>query len=111
MWDGSIKTKLNENDLSNIAEIINKEDIKAVSICFLHSYVNPQHEIQSRNYLSKLIKEDVVISLSHEIAREWREYERASTAVMNSYIGPVTNNYLKSLQKQLEGSNYKNLFI
>lgn len=107
MWDGSVKTKLNEDDLSNIAEIINKEDIKAVSICFLHSYVNPQHEIQSRNYLSKLIKEDVVISLSHEIAREWREYERASTAVMNSYIGPVTNNYLKSLQKQLEGSNYK----
>ena len=107
MWDGSIKTKLNEDDLSNIAEIINKEDIKAVSICFLHSYVNPQHEIQSRKYLSKLIKEDVVISLSHEIAREWREYERASTAVMNSYIGPVTNNYLKSLQKQLEGSNYK----
>ena len=107
MWDGSIRTKLNEDDLSNIAEIINKEDIKAVSICFLHSYVNPQHEIQSRNYLSKLIKEDVVISLSHEIAREWREYERASTAVMNSYIGPVTNNYLKSLQKQLEGSNYK----
>ena len=107
MWDGSIKTKLSEDDLSNIAEIINKEDIKAVSICFLHSYVNPQHEIQSRNYLSKLIKEDVVISLSHEIAREWREYERASTAVMNSYIGPVTNNYLKSLQKQLEGSNYK----
>ena len=107
MWDGSIKTKLNEGDLSNISEIINKEDIKAVSICFLHSYVNPQHEIQSRNYLSKLIKEDVVISLSHEIAREWREYERASTAVMNSYIGPVTNNYLKSLQKQLEGSNYK----
>ena len=107
MWDGSIKTKLNENDLSKIAEIINKDDIKAISICFLHSYVNPQHEIESRNFLSKLIKEDVVISLSHEIAREWREYERASTAVMNSYIGPVTNNYLKSLQKQLEGSNYK----
>ncbi len=107
MWDGSIKTKLNEDDLSKIAEIINKEDIKAVSICFLHSYINPQHEIESRNILSKLIKEDVVISLSHEIAREWREYERASTAVMNSYIGPVTNNYLKSLQKQLEGSNYK----
>ena len=107
MWDGSIKTKLNENDLSKIAEIINKEDIKAISICFLHSYVNPKHEVQSRNFLSKLIKEDVVISLSHEIAREWREYERASTAVMNSYIGPVTNNYLKSLQKQLEGSNYK----
>ena len=107
MWDGSIKTKLNTSDLSKIAEIINKEDIKAVAICYLHSYVNPQHEIQSREFLSKHINEDVVISLSHEIAREWREYERASTAVMNSYIGPVTNNYLKSLQKQLSDSNYK----
>ena len=107
MWDGSVKTKLNENDLSKITDIINKEDIKAVAICFLHSYVNPQHEIESRKFLLKHIKDDVVISLSHEIAREWREYERASTAVMNSYIGPVTNNYLKSLQKQLAGSDYK----
>ena len=107
MWDGSIKTDLNENDLSKIVEIIKKEDIKAVAICFLHSYVNPKHEIECRKFLSKHINDDVVISLSHEIAREWREYERASTAVMNSYIGPVTNNYLKSLQKQLEGSNYK----
>ncbi len=107
MWDGSIKTKLNINDLSKIADIINKEDIKAVAICYLHSYVNPQHEIESREFLSKHINENVVISLSHEIAREWREYERASTAVMNSYIGPVTNNYLKSLQKQLAGSDYK----
>ena len=107
MWDGSVKTKLNENDLSKITDIINKEDIKAVAICFLHSYVNPQHEIESRKFLLKHIKDDVVISLSHEIAREWREYERASTAVMNSYIGPVTNNYLKSLQKQLAESDYK----
>ena len=107
MWDGSIKTKLNTDDLSKIAEIINKENIKAVAICYLHSYVNPQHEIESREFLSKHINENVVISLSHEIAREWREYERASTAVMNSYIGPVTNNYLKSLQKQLSDSNYK----
>tara|TARA_B100000575_G_scaffold41769_1_gene29351 strand:- start:1241 stop:3253 length:2013 start_codon:yes stop_codon:yes gene_type:complete len=107
MWDGSIKTKLNIDDLSKIADIINKEDIKAVAICYLHSYVNPQHEIESREFLSKHINENIVISLSHEIAREWREYERASTAVMNSYIGPVTNNYLKSLQKQLAGSDYK----
>ena len=50
MWDGSIKTKLNENDLSQIAEIINKVDIKAISICFLHSYINPQL-IQLKIYL------------------------------------------------------------
>ena len=74
----------------------------------MHSYVNPEHEIKTREFLSKNIKEEVVISLSHEIAREWREYERASTAVMNSYIGPVTNNYLKSLKNQLQNSEYTN---
>jgi len=112
MWDGSIHTSLNENDLSKIAKIINDEDIKAVAVCYLHSYVNPEHEIKTRKFLSKQIAEDVVISLSHEIAREWREYERASTAVMNSYIGPVTNNYLKSLKNQLQNSNYdKPLYI
>ena len=107
MWDGSIHTALNENDLSKIAKIINDEDVKAIAVCYLHSYVNPEHEVKTREFLSKLIPEDVVISLSHEIAREWREYERASTAVMNSYIGPITNNYLKSLKSQLENSEYK----
>ena len=112
MWNGSIHTKLNENDLSKIAKMINDEDIKAIAVCYLHSYVNPEHEIKTREFLSKKIKEDVVISLSHEIAREWREYERASTAVMNSYIGPVTNNYLKSLKSQLQNSEYdKPLYI
>jgi len=108
MWDGSIHTELNESDLSKIVKIINDEDIKAIAICYLHSYVNPEHEIKTREFLSKHISEDVVISLSHEIAREWREYERASTAVMNSYIGPVTNNYLKSLKSQLQNSEYSN---
>jgi len=112
MWDGSIHTALNENDLFKIAKIINDEDIKAIAVCYLHSYVNPEHEIKTREFLSKHISENVVISLSHEIAREWREYERASTAVMNSYIGPVTNNYLKSLKSQLQNSEYdKPLYI
>ena len=108
MWDGSIHTDLNEKDLSKIVKIIKDQNIKAVAVCYLHSYVNPQHEIQTREFLAQHLEDDVVVSLSHEIAREWREYERASTAVMNSYIGPVTNNYLKSLKNQLQNSNYSN---
>ncbi len=74
MWDGSIHTDLNEKDLSNIVKIIKEQNIKAVAVCYLHSYVNPQHEIQTRKFLAQHIEDDVVISLSHEIAREWREY-------------------------------------
>ena len=111
-WDGKILKKLDEEDLNNIANKINNEKIKAIAICFLHSYINPEHEIRAKEILKKNIGNDVVISLSHEIAREWREYERASTAVMNSYIGPITNKYLKSLGNQLsEGKYYKPLYI
>ena len=111
-WDGKILKKLDEEDLNNIANKINNEKIKAIAICFLHSYINPEHEIRAKEILKKNIGNDVVISLSHEIAREWREYERASTAVMNSYIGPITNKYLKSLDNQLsEGKYYKPLYI
>ena len=64
MWDGSIHTDLNEKDLSNIVKIIKEQNIKAVAVCYLHSYVNPQHEIQTREFLAQNIEDDVVISLS-----------------------------------------------
>ena len=106
-WDGEIISKIDTNDLKQIIEKINKEKIQAVAICFLHSYVNPAHEIEVKKIIKESVNEDVEISLSHELAREWREYERASTAVMNSYIGPITNKYLKSLESQLFNDGYK----
>jgi len=106
-WDGEIISKIDINDLKQIIEKINKEKIQAVAICFLHSYVNPAHEIEVKKIIKESVNEDVEISLSHELAREWREYERASTAVMNSYIGPITNKYLKSLESQLFNDGYK----
>ena len=106
-WNGDILTNINEEDINVIINKINDEDINAVAICFLHSYVNPAHELKARELIQAKVKKDVVISLSHTLAREWREYERGSTAVMNSYIGPVTNNYLKSLESNLIQEGYK----
>ena len=106
-WNGEIIKKIDNNDLNKIIDKINKEKIQAVAICFLHSYVNPAHEIEAKKIIKENVNHDVEISLSHELAREWREYERASTAVMNSYIGPITNKYLKSLESQLLNDGYK----
>jgi len=106
-WNGEIIKKIDNNDLNKIINKINREKIQAVAICFLHSYVNPAHEIEAKKIIKENVKHDVEISLSHELAREWREYERASTAVMNSYIGPITNKYLKSLESQLLNDGYK----
>ena len=111
-WEGKIIDKLQIKDFKAIIKKIKKENIKSVAICFLHSYVNPKHEIQAKKNLKEKIDKDVIISLSHEIAREWKEYERSSTVVMNAYIGPIVNNYLKKLEKDLLSSHYsKPLYV
>ncbi len=101
-WEGKIIEKLKLTDLSFVIKKINKEKINSIAVCLIHSYVNPIHETEIKKYLNKKIKRPLEITLSHEIAREWKEYERASTSVMNAYIGPIVNNYLKSLQIKLD---------
>lgn len=99
-WDGSEMVTLNEDDFVPIVEKVTAEGIESVAICFVHAFTNPAHELQAKEILTKALP-DVSISLSHELAREWREYERASTAVMNSYIAPIVQRYLKSLEQNL----------
>ncbi|MFK8051359.1 MAG: hydantoinase/oxoprolinase family protein [Woeseiaceae bacterium] len=99
-WDGKELEALDTSDLDTVIEKVRNEGVNAVAICLLHAYAYPQHEIAAGNYLREALP-DVSVSLSHEVAREWREYERASSAVMNAYVAPVVQRYLKSLQSEL----------
>ncbi|MEM6529010.1 MAG: hydantoinase/oxoprolinase family protein [Chloroflexota bacterium] len=99
-WDGSEMVPLNQDDFEPIIEKVKAENIESIAICFVHAFTNPAHERQAKEILTTALP-DVSISLSHELAREWREYERASTAVMNSYIAPIVQRYLKSLEGNL----------
>jgi N-methylhydantoinase A len=101
-WDGSIETPLDTESLGPIIEKITAEGIDAVAVCLLHAYANPEHELQIREILERECP-GLSVTLSHEIAREWREYERASSAVMNAYIAPKVGGYLGSLEDQLGG--------
>jgi N-methylhydantoinase A len=99
-WDGVVDTPLDEASLMPIVERIRAEKIAAVAVCFLHAYVNPDHELRSREILQRECP-GLSVTLSHEIAREWREYERASSAVMNAYIAPKVEHYLAKLANEL----------
>lgn len=99
-WDGSVLEALNHDDFGPIIDKVRNEGIKAVAVCLLHAYAYPEHELEAREILAEALP-GVSISLSHDIAREWREYERASSAVMNAYVAPVVERYLSSLQEQL----------
>src|SRR3546814_2806038 len=59
------------------------------------------HELRTREILREVLGEDFTVSLSHEAAKEWREYERTSSAVIEAYTGPVVRTYLLDLEEQL----------
>jgi N-methylhydantoinase A len=99
-WDGGEIEALSRSDFDPIIEKVRAEGINAVAVCFVHAYAYPQQEIEARDILAAALP-GVSISLSHEVAREWREYERASSAVMNAYVAPVVERYLSSLESEL----------
>jgi N-methylhydantoinase A len=87
-FDGSTEVTLDENDLKEIIEELNRNQIKTVAIGYLNSYANPLHEIRSKELVEKALP-DVQVSTSHEISNEYREYERLSTVVVNAKLFPV----------------------
>lgn len=99
-WDGSVIEPLNEDDLLAVAETVKAQGVPAIAICFLHAFTNPAHERRAKEVLSRALP-GVSISLSSDIAREWREYERASSVVMDAYVAPVVELYLKTLRAEL----------
>lgn len=83
------------------AQRFRDEGFGAIAVCFLFSYVNPDHERRAAEVLREELGPDVPISLSHQVAREWREYERTSSTVGEAYIAPVVRTYLSRLEKQV----------
>jgi len=99
-WDGRIDTELDEASLQPLIDAVRREGTEAVAVCLVHAYVNPEHELRAREVLQRECP-GLSVTLSHEIAREWREYERASTAVLNAYVAPRVEGYLRNLEEEL----------
>jgi N-methylhydantoinase A len=76
----------------------------AIAVCLLFSYVNPNHELKVRVFLAERFP-DIPISLSHEVAPIWREYERGSTVIADSYIKPIMQEYVASTREALAAEN------
>jgi N-methylhydantoinase A len=97
-------------EMEAMAESIRACGAEAVAVCFLHSYVDPSHEITAGRILREKLP-GVYVSLSHEIVREYREYERTSTTVMNAYIGPKTSEYVGRMQSRLVEDGFDGRFL
>lgn len=99
--DGTVETPLDEDAVRQAARALKAEGVKAVAIGFLYGFVRPEHEEAAKRIVSEEFPE-AFICASHEVAPEFREYERISTAVVNAYLGPVMQGYIRRLADRLK---------
>lgn len=98
--DGSVRVPLDEDVLAERVAALKQAGVQAVAICFLFSYVNPEHERRAAEVVRRLFPE-AYISVSHEVVPEFREYPRLSTTVLNAYLGPVMRRYISNFQRSV----------
>ena len=91
---GRIATKPTTADLDQLKRKLRAAGVESVAICFLHSYQNPSNEKAA----AAVLAEGLYRSVSHELVPEYREYERASTTLINAYVGPLMDAYLAGLE-------------
>jgi N-methylhydantoinase A len=98
--DGRIETPLDETAFRDAVIRLREAGVQAVAVCFLYSFVHPQHEDTAARILAEEFPA-AFACVSHRVAPEFREYERMSTAVVNAYLGPVMQRYIRRLGDRL----------
>ena len=99
-YDGTIETPLDEEEAREVVRYLRAQNVKAIAVCTLFSFINPVHEER----IDEIIKEefpDVYVTLSSHLAPEFREFSRMSTTVMNAYLGPIMKTYVNNFRESI----------
>ncbi|HET9244066.1 MAG TPA: hydantoinase/oxoprolinase family protein [Gaiella sp.] len=97
---GEVLAALDEASVRGVAAALREAGVESVAVCLLHAYVNPLHEQRVGEILADSLP-GVPISLSSDVAPEFREYLRASTTVINAALQPIVSRYLASVERRL----------
>lgn len=100
-FDGKVKTQLDKGCLIEAIGVLKEENVEALTVCFMHSYANPVHEQTVRKIVERELP-NLFLTVSSELLPQARLYERVSTSVLNSYVGPILRNYLRYLEDALD---------
>ncbi|HVY14085.1 MAG TPA: hydantoinase/oxoprolinase family protein [Rhodopila sp.] len=98
--DGSVEVPLDRDAVRSAVRALRDAGVEAVAVCFLYGFVSEAHEAQAALILAEEFP-DAFASVSHQVAPEFREFERLSTAVVNAYLGPVMQRYIRRLAGRL----------
>jgi len=105
-YQGGVLVEPALDELPEIVQRLSQEGVESIALCFLHAYINPANEQAVAARLQQLWPGVSVIA-SHEVTREWREYERTSTTVLTAYVHPVAKRYLERLRGELERGGFR----
>src|SRR5271154_3956453 len=103
---GKVVVPLNEVEAEAAIERLLAQNVESIAICFLWSFLYPDHERRVRDMALKM-KPGLFVTCSADLVPKWGEYERTTATAINAYIGPLASGYLKSLDGQLQGLGYK----
>ncbi len=100
--DGNVLEPLDQEAVRRIVQDLRAQGIDAIAVCFLHSFTEPKHEQQAR---AIILEEhpDALVSLSSEVLRVFREYERSMATALNVYVMQAVTQYVANLRERLEG--------
>lgn len=93
-----------------VVEELRSLEVESVAVCLLHAYANPRHELAVKDLLTELAP-GFEVSVSHELSREYREYERTSTTVLDAYIKPIVGRYIAQLEHDLADRGFNGHFL
>ncbi len=108
--DGRVLVPLDEEEVRRIAAFLAGEAVESVAVAFLHSYVNDAHERRVGELLGELLPQ-ATISLSSQVLREFKEYERTATTVVNAYVQPIARRYLHRLGDGLDRRGFRSSLL
>lgn len=100
LFSGEEALPLDQKEVLDLIAFFKEQKIEAISICYLFSYINPEHELQTALLLKEL---NIPISSSCEILPEYREYERISTTTVNAYVAPKMSRYIENINHRFKG--------
>jgi len=104
-YKGEIELSADAGAIPGILDRFRAAKVQAIAICFLHAYRNPANEVAVARRIRDLWP-GISVLASHELSREWREYERTSTTVLSAYVHPITQRYIESLESELRTGGY-----
>lgn len=104
-YKGVIEKEPDLAELPGLLDYFRSEGVEAIAVCFLYGYLNPENERCTVKEIESLWPEVSVLA-SHQISREWREYERTNTTVLSAYVHPVARSYIESLESRLTAGGY-----